>query len=73
MASPRPFVLLGLLWCLPLAAVAQALPTKFDPQRDAQRDLLLHPQETGSLEAGRDYDQTRFLAFLRAWIPPRPS
>jgi thiol:disulfide interchange protein len=154
----RTFALL-LLWllCVPLAAVAQDLPIKFDPRRDAQRDLatatamagaqgkrvlvdvggewcawchildrfvaanpdiaalrdanyvwlkvnwspdnkneallsrwprikgyphlfvldgegrLLHSQETGSLESGRDYDKSRFLAFLRAWMPPRAS
>ena len=34
---------------------------------------LLHSQETGSLESGRDYDKARFLAFLRAWIPPRAT
>lgn len=32
---------------------------------------LLHSQETGSLEFGRDYDKAKFLAFLRAWAPPR--
>lgn len=147
--------MLGVLLWFPLAAVAQTLPAKFDPKRDAQQDVataaalakahnkrvlvdvggewcvwchildrfvaanpdvaairdanyvwlkvnwspdnkneallsrwpkiggyphlfvldsdgkLVHSQETGSLESGRDYDKAKFLAFLRAWAPPR--
>lgn len=154
---PRAFALFLWLLCVPLAGAAQDLPAKFDPKRDAQRDLatavamakaqnkrvlvdvggewcvwchildrfitahpevrslrdtnyvwlkvnwspdnrneallarwpkiegyphlfvldadgkLLHSQDTGSLEAGRDYDKARFLAFLRAWAPPRAT
>ncbi|MFO1317798.1 MAG: thioredoxin family protein [Burkholderiales bacterium] len=32
---------------------------------------LLHSQETDLLESGRDYDRAKFVAFLRAWAPPR--
>jgi len=30
---------------------------------------LLHSQDTGQLEAGKGYDRTKFVAFLRAWSP----
>ncbi len=30
---------------------------------------LLHSQETGSLESGKDYDRAKFVAFLKAWAP----
>ena len=30
---------------------------------------LLHSQDTGELEAGKGYDRTKVLAFLRAWSP----
>ena len=32
---------------------------------------LLHSQETDVLESGKDYDRAKFIAFLRAWAPPR--
>jgi thiol:disulfide interchange protein len=32
---------------------------------------LLHSQDTDQLEAGKDYDKAKVLAFLRAWAPPR--
>ncbi len=32
---------------------------------------LLHSQETDVLESGKDYDRAKFVAFLRAWAPPR--
>ena len=32
---------------------------------------FLHSQETDSLEAGSSYDAEKFLAFLKAWAPPR--
>ncbi len=31
---------------------------------------LLHSQETGALESGKDYDRAKFIAFLKAWAPP---
>lgn len=30
---------------------------------------LLHSQDTGALESGKDYDHARFIAFLKAWAP----
>jgi thiol:disulfide interchange protein len=32
---------------------------------------LLHSQDTGVLESGKDYDKAKFVAFLRAWAPAR--
>ena len=32
---------------------------------------VIHSQDTGALEFGKDYDKAKFLAFLRAWAPPR--
>jgi len=32
---------------------------------------LLHSQNTGVLEAGRGYDEAKFVEFLRKWAPPR--
>ena len=32
---------------------------------------LVHSQETDVLESGKDYDRAKFIAFLRAWAPPR--
>jgi thiol:disulfide interchange protein len=32
---------------------------------------LLHSQDTGVLESGKDYDKAKFIAFLRAWAPAR--
>ena len=32
---------------------------------------LLHSQDTGALESGKGYDRAKFVAFLRAWSPPR--
>ena len=32
---------------------------------------LLHSQDTGLLEAGKDYDRAKFIAFLRQWAPAR--
>jgi len=34
---------------------------------------LLVSQPTGELEAGRDYDEQKMLAFLRRYAPPRSS
>ncbi len=31
---------------------------------------LLHSQDTGALETGKDYDHAKFIAFLKAWAPP---
>ena len=31
---------------------------------------LLHSQDTGALELGKDYDHAKFIAFLKAWTPP---
>jgi thiol:disulfide interchange protein len=31
---------------------------------------LLHSQDTGKLEAGKSYDLTKFMDFLKAWAPP---
>ncbi len=30
---------------------------------------LLHSQDTGSLESGKDYDRAKLVAFLKAWVP----
>jgi thiol:disulfide interchange protein len=30
---------------------------------------LLHSQDTGSLESGKDYDRAKVVAFLKAWAP----
>ena len=30
---------------------------------------LLHSQDTGPLEAGKDYDRAKIIAFLKAWAP----
>ena len=30
---------------------------------------LLHSQDTGKLEEGRDYNPQKFMAFLKEWIP----
>lgn len=30
---------------------------------------LLHSQDTGTLESGKDYDRAKLLAFLKAWAP----
>ena len=32
---------------------------------------LLHSQDTGVLESGKDYDKAKFIDFLRAWAPAR--
>ena len=32
---------------------------------------LLQSQDTGLLEAGKDYDRAKFIAFLRQWAPVR--
>jgi len=32
---------------------------------------VVHSQDTGELESGRDYDKARFTEFLRKWAPPR--
>ena len=34
---------------------------------------LLHSQDTGVLEAGKDYDKAKFVAFLRKWVPQRST
>jgi thiol:disulfide interchange protein len=34
---------------------------------------LLHSQDTGVLESGKDYDKAKFVAFLRAWAPARSA
>ena len=31
---------------------------------------LLHSQDTGPLESGRDYDRAKIIVFLKAWAPP---
>ena len=31
---------------------------------------LVHSQDTGPLENGKDYDKAKFVAFLRAWATP---
>ncbi len=30
---------------------------------------LLHSQDTGALESGKDYDHAKLIAFLKAWAP----
>ncbi len=30
---------------------------------------LLHSQDTGKLEAGKDYNPEKFMAFLKVWAP----
>ncbi|MEO6566889.1 MAG: thioredoxin family protein [Casimicrobiaceae bacterium] len=30
---------------------------------------LLHSQDTGALESGKDYERAKFIAFLKAWAP----
>ncbi len=30
---------------------------------------LLHSQDTGPLESGKDYDRAKIIAFLKAWAP----
>ncbi len=32
---------------------------------------LLHSQETGALESGKDYDHAKMIAFLKTWAPAR--
>lgn len=32
---------------------------------------LLHSQDTGALESGKDYDRAKVVAFLKAWAPSR--
>jgi thioredoxin-related protein len=31
--------------------------------------MLLHSQDTGKLEKGKDYDTERFMTFLQVWAP----
>jgi thiol:disulfide interchange protein len=35
--------------------------------------VLLHSQETGSLERGKGHDPQKIRAFLEAWASPRPG
>ena len=35
-------------------------------------DRLVHSQDTGDLEAGKDYDKEKFVAFLRRYRNPEP-
>jgi thiol:disulfide interchange protein len=36
-----------------------------------QEGRLLHSQETGNLEAGKSYDLSRFIQFLKKWSPAK--
>ena len=68
MQASRRLVATALLLLLARVGFAQALPVKFDPKHlfvlDDAGKLLLS-QSTGELEAGKDYDKAKLLAFLR--------